>query len=322
MGPRQFLWISSLQLYSSGGILYVLTVVSFCFVLIISTHHWQLWLLGYLIPFAPTAFVSKCQDMLSKLLLPLVFLPIFMHFTAPLEIPPTCSIFQAFKFQLPFNYRIDFDNRPKKPPTDALRPIKLNNACIPCLTAAAGTELANAFLLLTVIASFSVSKVYKPNSCLPSYSITSSGFCPLWKIPHCCLLCKSLGLVSVPVWLFILSRSAIDHCLVGLLPRQPANQMQAFPGVDFFFSLLSFLCLCWALKVDICYLPMPRAIYLLLCTRMPPILMRLMYLYDLHVLGMLLAFILGQDQTLLTGNPFFFIRLSLFHIFIDAQYIF
>ncbi|KAI5382381.1 hypothetical protein KIW84_MT0031 (mitochondrion) [Lathyrus oleraceus] len=33
----------------------------------------------------------------------------------------------------------------KKPPTDALRPIIPDNACILCLTAAAGTELADAY---------------------------------------------------------------------------------------------------------------------------------------------------------------------------------
>ncbi|KZV16311.1 hypothetical protein F511_34987, partial [Dorcoceras hygrometricum] len=41
----------------------------------------------------------------------------------------------------------------KKPPTDALRPIIPDNACILCLTAATGTELADAYSPDTVIAS-------------------------------------------------------------------------------------------------------------------------------------------------------------------------
>ncbi|KAG9438515.1 hypothetical protein H6P81_021548 [Aristolochia fimbriata] len=41
----------------------------------------------------------------------------------------------------------------KKPPTDALRPIIPDNACILCLTAAAGWELADAYSSDTVIAS-------------------------------------------------------------------------------------------------------------------------------------------------------------------------
>ncbi|KAL5060652.1 hypothetical protein RYX36_032256 [Vicia faba] len=44
-----------------------------------------------------------------------------------------------------------FDGELKKPPTDALRPIILDKACILCLTAAAGTELADAYFPDTVI---------------------------------------------------------------------------------------------------------------------------------------------------------------------------
>jgi len=33
----------------------------------------------------------------------------------------------------------------KKQPTHPLRPVKMNNACPPCITAAAGTELARTF---------------------------------------------------------------------------------------------------------------------------------------------------------------------------------
>ena len=38
-----------------------------------------------------------------------------------------------------------FNKGPENPPTDALRPINPDNACIPCITAAAGTELADAY---------------------------------------------------------------------------------------------------------------------------------------------------------------------------------
>ena len=46
-----------------------------------------------------------------------------------------------------------FDGGLEKPPTDALRPIIPDNACILCLTAAAGTELADAYSSDTVIVS-------------------------------------------------------------------------------------------------------------------------------------------------------------------------
>ncbi|KAH9530624.1 hypothetical protein CY35_20G013800, partial [Sphagnum magellanicum] len=59
-------------------------------------------------------------------------------------------------------YPLGFDGGLKKPPTDALRPIILDNACILCLTAAAGTELADAYSSDTVIASSLRKGVYDP----------------------------------------------------------------------------------------------------------------------------------------------------------------
>ena len=41
-------------------------------------------------------------------------------------------------------WAVGFHTRHTKPPTFALRPVIPNNACILCLTAAAGTELADA----------------------------------------------------------------------------------------------------------------------------------------------------------------------------------
>ncbi|KAK7233546.1 hypothetical protein RIF29_47449 [Crotalaria pallida] len=96
-----------------------------------SIHRLRLGLLGYLIPFAPLAFVSQCQCRPSRVLSPLVFFPISTHFTAPPEIPSAPTVLQL----------------------DALRPIIPDNACILCLTAAAGTELADAYSPDTVIAS-------------------------------------------------------------------------------------------------------------------------------------------------------------------------
>ena len=44
---------------------------------------------GYLIPFAPLAFVPQRQTRSSVSLSPPAFLPISTHFTAPLEVPHT-----------------------------------------------------------------------------------------------------------------------------------------------------------------------------------------------------------------------------------------
>uniref|UniRef100_A0A2N9I5R1 Uncharacterized protein n=1 Tax=Fagus sylvatica TaxID=28930 RepID=A0A2N9I5R1_FAGSY len=129
-----------------------------------SIHRLRLGLLGYLIPFAPLAFVSQCQCRPSRVLSPLVFFPISTHFTAPPEIPSAPTVLQL----------------------DALRPIIPDNACILCITAAAGTELADAYSPDTVIASSPGKEVHDP----------------------------SLGRVSVPVWLIILS----DQLLIIALP--------------------------------------------------------------------------------------------------------
>ncbi|KAL5176714.1 hypothetical protein HKD37_08G022598 [Glycine soja] len=63
-----------------------------------SIHHLQLGLLGYLIPFAPLAFVSQCQFRPSRVLLSLMFFPISTYFTAPLEIPSTSIVLQLGRF--------------------------------------------------------------------------------------------------------------------------------------------------------------------------------------------------------------------------------
>ena len=62
-----------------------------------------------------------------------------------------------------------------------------NNACISRLTAAAGTELADAYSLGTVKISSLRKEVYNPMGLHPSRGIAPSGFRPLRKIPYCCL---------------------------------------------------------------------------------------------------------------------------------------
>ncbi len=64
----------------------------------LSIHRLRLGLLGYLIPFAPLAFVSQCQCRPSKVLSPLVFFPISTHFTAPPEIPFAPIVLQLSSF--------------------------------------------------------------------------------------------------------------------------------------------------------------------------------------------------------------------------------
>ncbi|KAK9671370.1 hypothetical protein RND81_12G025500 [Saponaria officinalis] len=92
-------------------------------------------------------------------------------------------------------YPLGFDGGLKKPPTDALRPIIPDNACILCLTTAAGTELADAYSPDTVIASSPGKEVHDPVADHPL-------------------------------------RPATDHRLGKLLSHQLANQTQAPPWAD------------------------------------------------------------------------------------------
>ena len=72
-------------------------------------------------------------------------------FTAPLGIPSTPTKLEPLSPPLPVqSWALGFDSGLQEPPTDALRPIIPNNACTPCITAAAGTELAGAYSLSTV----------------------------------------------------------------------------------------------------------------------------------------------------------------------------
>ena len=57
-----------------------------------SAHRLQLGLLGYLIPFAPLAFVSQCQYQNREPLSPLVFFSISTHFTATPRIPLSSTV--------------------------------------------------------------------------------------------------------------------------------------------------------------------------------------------------------------------------------------
>ena len=71
-------------------------------------------------------------------------------------------------------------------PTYALRPVIPINACTLRITAAAGTELAGASSVGTVII-FPTESTLQPSGLLHTRRIAGSGFRPLSNIPHCCL---------------------------------------------------------------------------------------------------------------------------------------
>ncbi len=79
-----------------------------------------------------------------------------------------------------------FHIRLTKPPTCSLRPVIPINARTLRITAAAGTELAGASFVGTVII-FPTESALQPAGLLHTRGIAGSGFRPLSNIPHCCL---------------------------------------------------------------------------------------------------------------------------------------
>ncbi|PPD74579.1 hypothetical protein GOBAR_DD28494 [Gossypium barbadense] len=98
-------------------------------------------------------------------------------------------------------------------PYHALRPIIPDNACILCITAAAGTELADAYSPDTVIASSPGKEVHDPWAFYLHAALLRQAFAHCGKFPTAASR-RSLGRVSVPVWLIILS----DQLLIIALP--------------------------------------------------------------------------------------------------------
>ncbi|CAN4125373.1 unnamed protein product [Withania somnifera] len=157
-----------------------------------SIHRLRLGLLGYLIPFAPLAFVSQCQCRPSRVLSPLVFFPISTHFTAPPEIPSAPTVLQLGSF-----HRLS-----RVEPWDLTADLKT------------GTELADAYSPDTVIASSPGKEVHDPWAFYLHAALLRQAFAHCGKFPTAASR-RSLGRVSVPVWLIILSDQLLIIALSG-----------------------------------------------------------------------------------------------------------
>ena len=88
-----------------------------------------------------------------------------------------------------------------------------DNACIPRITAAAGTELADAYSLSTVIPSSSTKEVYNPQAVILHAVLLRQAFAHCGKFLTAASR-RSLGRVSVPVWLIVLSNQLLIVALV------------------------------------------------------------------------------------------------------------
>ena len=109
-----------------------------------------------------------------------------------------------------------------------------DNTCILRLTAAAGTELADAYSSDTVINSSPKKEVYNPQAFFPHAVWLDQACAHCLRFPTAASR-RSLGRVSVPVWLIILSNQLWIVGLVGhyptnyLIQRGPIQRRNSFP---------------------------------------------------------------------------------------------
>ena len=124
-----------------------------------------------------------------------------------------------------YSFKGLFKNQLTHPPTNPLRPVIMGNTCPSRITAAAGTRLAGAihqvhviiFLDLKILQLFTVI-IY------PILLDQACAHCPIFLTAA---LHGSLGLISVPTWLIILSDQLRISGLVSPLHYQQPNPIKA-----------------------------------------------------------------------------------------------
>ena len=89
-----------------------------------------------------------------------------------------------------------------------------DNACTPRITAAAGTELAGASFVGTVIYSSLTTELYDPKTFITHAALLGQACAHCRKFPTAASR-RSLGRVSVPMWPFTLSGRLRIIVLVG-----------------------------------------------------------------------------------------------------------
>ena len=129
-----------------------------------------------------------------------------MHFTATPHIPQTASPFQSDSINGTFQVELgDFTTDLQSPPTHPLNPINPDNARILRITAAAGTELADAYSYGTLIRArvpliAPIQKKFKIHRTVflhAAWLDQISIHCPIFLTAASR---RSLDRVSVPVW--------------------------------------------------------------------------------------------------------------------------
>ncbi len=92
-----------------------------------------------------------------------------------------------------------------------------DNACILRITTTTGTELADAYSSGTIKSSSLRKEVYNPKAFLPHAVLLRQAFAHYEKFPTTTSR-RSLGHISVPVWLLILSDQLLIDALINFYP--------------------------------------------------------------------------------------------------------
>ena len=160
----------------------------------------------------------------------------YLRFRCSFEYLRILSLHSKFRFPLSYSSLVVFFSacllkkgvtaNQHRLPTYPLRPINPNNTSPICITAAAGTDFARAFSIFQQ--TWKIKKFTTQRAFILHVIWLDQAFAHCPRFPTAAFR-KSLGRVSVPVWLDVLSNQLKIFGLVELLPHQLPNLTQASP---------------------------------------------------------------------------------------------
>ena len=142
---------------------------------------------GYLILFAPHAFVPQRQFQSSKPPSPLVFLLISTHSTATLGIPSASTSLKIHGFECVYGLSPYLKHPTCVPAYAPFTPSNFGQRLPPTYYRGCWHVVSRGFLLGYRLLLFPKDRGLQSENLLPSRGVAASGFRPLCNIPHCCL---------------------------------------------------------------------------------------------------------------------------------------
>ncbi len=190
-----------------------------------STHRLRRGLPGYLIPFAPHALAPQRQCPARRPPSPPTFFRISTHFTAPPGIPPPPPALKPTSLRRPSPVKPRAFTSHLARRLRALYAQSFRTTLAPSVYRGCWHGVSRGFLrryrhtgwLFTTRLFVPADRALHPERRPHSRGVAASGSRPLRKIPTAASR-RSLGRVSVPVWLIILSDQLPIAALVGHYP--------------------------------------------------------------------------------------------------------